>query len=302
MRIISTCGIARSSPRSASSRSSARSNGSPPETSTSRTSGCARRYVDPLGPRLPAEHRLSALRDAPAGAVAAVGRAAVEREEERPVRVLVHDRRDRTVRILAQRVAQLARPDARLGPRGNRLHPHRAERVLRVDQRQVVRRDAQPEDLRGSPRTRAARPRSGAPVARAAPPSGWSGASATASRPTAPRSPRGRGCASCPRRRRLTSADAAIAPDALPASTRRLLPGRATIPGRIRAACTPGRSTRTGARARTGPTARCPSGSSWSSTRSRARGRTRPPGAPSACRRRARHRRSAASRTPAGTP
>src|SRR5262249_30012929 len=49
---------------------------------------------------------------------------------------------------------------------------------------------------RGSPRSPDARPRSAAPGARAAQASEWSGASATASHSTAPRSPPGRGCAS----------------------------------------------------------------------------------------------------------
>jgi hypothetical protein len=103
--------------------------------------------LDAFRPGLTAQHRLPAPRDAAAGAVAAVGRAAVEREEQHPVGILVDDRRNWPVRILAERVAQLTRADPRLGPGGDRLHPHRTERVLAVDQRQVVRRDAQPEHL-----------------------------------------------------------------------------------------------------------------------------------------------------------
>ena len=96
-----------------------------------------------------AELGLAALGDAAAGAVPAVDGARIQREEQHPVRVLVDDGLLGPGLVLAERIRQLAGADARLGPHGDGLHPHRAERVLGVDERQVVRADADAEQRGG---------------------------------------------------------------------------------------------------------------------------------------------------------
>ena len=70
----------------------------------------------------------------------------IDGEQEHAVRVLVDDGAHGPVQVLAQRIAQLAIVRARLRSHGNRLHPDGTERVGAIDQRQVVRRDAQAED------------------------------------------------------------------------------------------------------------------------------------------------------------
>ncbi len=84
--------------------------------------------------------------DAPARAVPAVDAAVVEGEQEDAVGVLVDDGAHGPVQVLAERVAQLALVPGGFRAHGDGLHAHRAEGVRRVDQREVVRGDAQPED------------------------------------------------------------------------------------------------------------------------------------------------------------
>jgi hypothetical protein len=84
-------------------------------------------------------------RDPAAGAVAAVDRAAVDREEQDPVSVLVDHRAGGAVRLLADRVQEIAGRGLALVGRRDRLHPDRAGGVIRVDERGVVRRHRHPE-------------------------------------------------------------------------------------------------------------------------------------------------------------
>src|SRR5712692_6733544 len=104
--------------------------------------------LDRLSQLLPAQLNLASLGDPPARAVAAIHRAAVHREEQNPVGVFVDDRRNGPMRVLPERVDELAGPNARLVPNGNRLHPDGTERMVWVHERQVVGGDSEAKYLR----------------------------------------------------------------------------------------------------------------------------------------------------------
>ena len=91
-----TCGTERTAVSSASSRSSSSTSGSPPDTMTSRIDGRARRTSTAASRSARERRAIAGEGDAAAGAVAAVDGAAIGREEQRAIRVAVHDgsRRD----------------------------------------------------------------------------------------------------------------------------------------------------------------------------------------------------------------
>ena len=141
---------------------------------------------------------LSALRDAPPRAVAAVDRAGVGGQEEHPVGVLVHDGLHRAVGVFAEWVGQFAGPHPRLGPsRGSTAcAPGTAGAKGRSSSGSTARRPpgtAWPSRRGPRARRRSAAPPSPGPC-RHAP----RGAAATSSRTTARRSPRGRARADAP--------------------------------------------------------------------------------------------------------
>ena len=81
-------------------------------------------------------------------AVAAVDRAAIGGQEQHAVGIPMHDGRRRAGQVLLQRVRELPGPDQRLVGQRDGLPSNRAERVPPIDQREVVGRDAESEDLR----------------------------------------------------------------------------------------------------------------------------------------------------------
>lgn len=59
----------------------------------------------------------------------------------------MNDGFDGPVRVFTERVGEFPGGHARFGTHGNRLHAHGAQRVRRVDERQVIRRDSDTEQL-----------------------------------------------------------------------------------------------------------------------------------------------------------
>ena len=84
---------------------------------------------------------------APPVAVAAVDRAAIERQQEHAIGIAVHDRRRRRQPVLAERVDVLAARHPLLLAERDDLHAHRAVGALAIHERRVVRRDADAEEL-----------------------------------------------------------------------------------------------------------------------------------------------------------
>ncbi len=95
---------------------------------------------DRLGEVGAGERPLARQREAAAGAVPAVDRAAVGGEEQGAVRVAVDDRPHRPADVLAERIAQIAGRALRLLRCRDRLDADRAGGVGRIDERGVVRR------------------------------------------------------------------------------------------------------------------------------------------------------------------
>src|SRR5262249_45269344 len=149
MRIISTCGISAMLASSSSNLASDNSRGSPPDTSTSRISGWDRMYsiAERSSVRLSSTSPPLVMRRRGQGG--ARDGAAIEREQQHPVGVLVDDRRDGTPAVLPQRIDELTRAGSRFIDDGNRLHPHRAKRMVGIDERQVIRGDPQAKQSGG---------------------------------------------------------------------------------------------------------------------------------------------------------
>ncbi len=93
---------------------------------------------DRLGDLVPPEPRLLPQGDPPARAVPAVDRAAVHREEERPVPVPVDERAHGAAGVLAEGIPEVPRGVLHLRRGRDALHPDGAGRVLRVHERGVV--------------------------------------------------------------------------------------------------------------------------------------------------------------------
>ena len=141
MRTNWMCGIARRRVRILSSRSSEKSRGSPPESRTSRTCGVLFKVFEgrfPLGFQM---LLADAGNDARAGAIAAVGGAAVGDEKQHAVRIAVDEAGHRHVGILAAGIGEfLGRVPAFLDARDD-LAADRAIRIVAVDQVEKVRGD-----------------------------------------------------------------------------------------------------------------------------------------------------------------
>ena len=143
MRKNSMCSMARRRPRSISSLSSENSSGSPPESSTSRTSVCVFEVADRLL-EVRVEFLFARAADDPAaGAVPAVARATVRHEEQNAVRVAVDQSRHGHVAILAARVGHLEGRDVRFLQLRHDLPADRAVRVVALDEIEKMRRDGQ---------------------------------------------------------------------------------------------------------------------------------------------------------------
>src|SRR5690606_15481585 len=83
---------------------------------------------------------LAARADEPgARAVTAVDRAEIRHEQQDPVRVAVHEPRDRARTVLAERVVLLARRGFELAERRHDCAAQRLARVVRIDEAHVVR-------------------------------------------------------------------------------------------------------------------------------------------------------------------
>ena len=133
MRMISTCGIARSFWKMYSSRRSLSIIGSPPDRMTSRISGW---LADVLERRLVLiERNLLRIADLAApGAEAAVARADRAHEEERAIRIAMRDVRHRRVAVLVERVDHSV-DDVELLDGRHVLLPHRIADFLDLFER-----------------------------------------------------------------------------------------------------------------------------------------------------------------------
>jgi hypothetical protein len=87
-----------------------------------------------------ARRRLLSAHDPPAIAVSAVDRAAVDRVQKRPVRILVEDRGDRAMSLFTERIPELTRREVELSRRRDRLAADRTIGPDAVHQAGVVRR------------------------------------------------------------------------------------------------------------------------------------------------------------------
>ena len=141
MRRNSRCGMARSRPSSLSSTESAISSGSPPESRTSRTSVCSSQIGDRRLQAAADRIELPLAHQAAARAVAAVGRAGVERQEEHAVGVAVDQTLDDAGAVLAAGIGHVPAAHHELALLRHDLEADRAGGIVRIDQRREVRGD-----------------------------------------------------------------------------------------------------------------------------------------------------------------
>src|SRR4029078_7558540 len=81
----------------------------------------------------------------PPVAVTAVDRAAVQRQQQAAIWIAGKDSGGGRVAVLAQRVDRMAWLDLQLARARDHLYAHRARGMVAIDQREVVRRDRDPE-------------------------------------------------------------------------------------------------------------------------------------------------------------